>query len=274
MSYLVNAQSQPYMLLANNAAHTRNIDSNNKVALYVQNPASPGQKGARVTMVGEISKITDERELKECKEFYADRFPDQAEPLEDERFGKFFSMYKMSIKDIYYVAGFGVMTTWVTPEDFIKAQGDPLASFSPELIATWNKKKQQDFQTLAVAFFGAGLGLDEVDSPRVTFLDRFGFNFRFRFPRKGSSPSPDGKIAYDIREYRIGFRQQAMSKEEAQSAMFKILQEAWEKTQGYDDDWGENVLPYMILKRATDLWAPALPSAWRGTAIGSARLGA
>ena len=32
------------MLLANNAAHTRNLLASNKVSLYVQNPQSPGQK--------------------------------------------------------------------------------------------------------------------------------------------------------------------------------------------------------------------------------------
>jgi len=44
-----------------------------------------------------------------------------------------------------------------------------------------------------------------------------------------------------------------MSQEEAQSAMFKILQEAWEKNQGYDDPWGDSELPIMVLRRATDL---------------------
>eukprot|EP00960_Hanusia_phi_P061647 764898-Hanusia_phi.AAC.21 len=33
--------------------------ANPKTALYVQNPQSPGQKGARVTLVGEIEKISN-----------------------------------------------------------------------------------------------------------------------------------------------------------------------------------------------------------------------
>lgn len=57
MSYLLNDDGQPFMLLAKNAAHTRNIDGNPKVALYVQNPQNPGQKGARVTLVGEIQVL-------------------------------------------------------------------------------------------------------------------------------------------------------------------------------------------------------------------------
>ena len=64
--------------------------------------------------------------------------------------------------------------------------------------------------------------------------------------------------AMDIREYRVGFRQQAMSREEAQSSMFKMLQEAWEKNNGFDDDeWGETQSPPFILKRATDKKAGA-----------------
>ena len=38
-----------------------------------------------MTLVGEIVKITSPAELKDCKDFYADRFPDQA------FFGFFFS---------------------------------------------------------------------------------------------------------------------------------------------------------------------------------------
>lgn len=71
-----------------------------------------------------------------------------------------------------------------------------------------------------------------------------------------SSAARDGSPhnqSLDIREYRVGFRQQAMSREEAQSSMFKMLQEAWEKNNGFDDDeWGETQSPPFILKRATD----------------------
>jgi hypothetical protein len=192
VTYLLNESGEPYMLLANNAAHTRNLLNNPKVALYVQNPKSPGQKGARVTLVGEIQKITSAAELKDCKEFYADRFPDQAQPLEDERFERFFSMYKIQLKDIYYVSGFGVTTCWVAPAEFSKAEADPLAAFSQQLLDEWNANRQDDYQSLAHAFFGDDLDVDEVDSPRITFLDRFGFDFRFRFPRKDQTSKPDG----------------------------------------------------------------------------------
>ena len=255
VTYLLNDKGEPYMLLANNAAHTRNLLNNPKVALYVQNPKSPGQKGARVTLVGEIQKITSASELKDCKDFYADRFPDQAQPLEDERFERFFSMYKIVLKDIYYVSGFGVTTCWVAPGEFCKAEADPLAVFSQELLDDWNENRQEDYQSLAQAFFGDDLDVSQVDSPRITFLDRFGFDFRFRFPRKDQGgKSGSDKQTLDIREYRVGFRQQAMSREEAQSSMFKMLQEAWEKNNGFDDDeWGETQLPPFILKRATDM---------------------
>ena len=124
-----------------------------------------------------------------------------------------------------------------------------------------------------------------------------GFDFRFRFPRKDLKDLKDqapktesDKQALDIREYRVGFRQQvlsllallvqkykiltqaviqamsrqevqtyadvcwrmltsadvcrrmlqAMSREEVQSSMFKMLQEAWEKNNGFDDqEWGQ-----------------------------------
>jgi len=249
VSYLLNENGEPYMLLANNAVHSRNIGGNAKVALYVQNPATPGQKGARVTLVGEIERITDAAELKDCSEIYADRFPDLAQPLEDERFEKYFSMFKIRIKDIYYVSGFGVVTNWVSVDDYKKSEADPLAEFSSQLVDEWNKSRSADYQSLVRAFFGEELGLQEVESPRITFLDRFGFDFRFRFPTVGGDKMP----RYDTREYRVGFRSPAMSKEEAQSAMFKILQEAWEKNNGFSDPWGDDgASPPTVLKRGTD----------------------
>lgn len=251
VSYLLNDIGEPYMLLANNAVHSRNIGGNAKVALYVQNPVTPGQKGARVTLVGEIVKITDAQELKDCSEIYADRFPDLAQPLEDDRFEKYFSMFKIKIKDIYYVSGFGVVSNWVSVEDYRKAEADPLAEFSSQLVDEWNRARGADYQSLVQAFFGAELGLQQVESPRITFLDRFGFDFRFRFPT--SDRGADKTPRYDTREYRIGFRYPAMSKEEAQSAMFKILQEAWEKNNGFADPWSEDgASPPMVLKRGTD----------------------
>lgn len=271
VTYLLNEKGEPYMLLANNAAHTRNVLNNAKVALYVQNPKSPGQKGARVTLVGEIQKITSPVELKDCKEFYADRFPEQAQPLEDERFERFFSMYKILLKDIYYVSGFGVTTCWVKPEEFSKAAADPLAAFSQQLVDEWNDSRQDDYQSLAQAFFGEDLNVEQVDSPRITFLDRFGFDFRFRFPRKDQAkPKSDSdKQTLDIREYRVGFRQQAMSREEVQSSMFKMLQEAWEKNNGFEDeDWGETQVPPFILKRATDKKIEDPVAAGRPTTVG------
>uniref|UniRef100_A0A7S0YXK3 CREG-like beta-barrel domain-containing protein n=1 Tax=Hemiselmis tepida TaxID=464990 RepID=A0A7S0YXK3_9CRYP len=246
VSYLLNSEGVPVMLLANNAAHTRNIASNNRVALYAQNPESTGQKGARATLVGDIVKIEESAELQECKEAYAEMFPDQALPLQDERFEKFFSMYRIDVKDIYYVSGFGVMSTWVTPEEFLRAQADPLADFANDLIKEWNGSHEKDYASVAKAFFQEDLAFDTIEEPRITFVDRFGVNFRFKF----GIDAGDGKAQkYNFREYRIGFRVPAFNREEAQSAMFKVFQEAWEKNEGYlgpDEDESQRRL---LLKR-------------------------
>ena len=75
------------------------------------------------------------------------------QPLLDERYERFFSMYKLNVKDIYYVSGFGVMSTWVTPSDFMAAEADPLADFSSALIEGWNKNCQKEYHSVARAFF-------------------------------------------------------------------------------------------------------------------------
>uniref|UniRef100_A0A6T8ING1 CREG-like beta-barrel domain-containing protein n=1 Tax=Hemiselmis andersenii TaxID=464988 RepID=A0A6T8ING1_HEMAN len=237
VSYVLNSDGWPVMLLANNAAHTRNINSNNRVALYCQNQDSTGQKGARATLVGDIVKIEDQDELSKMRESYTEVFPDQALPLQDDRFEKFFSLYKIEVKDIYYVSGFGVMSTWVTPDEFLKAQADPLADFANDLVREWNENHAKDYVSVARAFFQEELGFDVVEEPRLTFVDRFGVNFRFKF----GIPTEDGQPQkYNFREYRIGFRVPAFNREEAQSAMFKVFQEAWEKNEGYlaDDEAG------------------------------------
>jgi len=245
VSYLLSPEGMPVMLLANNAAHSRNIASNNKVALYVQNPESTGQKGARATLVGEIEKIGPGEELEECKEAYADVFPDQAQPLLDERYERYFSMYKLNIKDIYYVSGFGVMSTWVTPPEYTAAEADPLAEFSSNLIEGWNKKCLKEYASVAKAFFMDEVG-GEISEPRITFVDRFGVNFRFKF----AIETPAGQAPkFDTREYRIAFRNQAVNREEAQSSMFKVFQEAWERNEGYADSEDSGSRLRLLLKR-------------------------
>eukprot|EP00871_Galdieria_phlegrea_P004666 jgi/Galph1/51/GphlegSOOS_G4873.1 len=113
VDYILDDLGRPIVLLAQNAAHMRNLRSSASCSLFCQPLASSGQSGCRVTLVGYMVKLpVDQIALK---------YPE-------------FAFYRMEILDIYFVGGYGVTATWVEPNEYISAEPDPLAFQSQELL--------------------------------------------------------------------------------------------------------------------------------------------
>ena len=71
----------------------------------------------RLTLMGSVTPISpDARGFNEVREAYLRSNPDAAQWIS---FGDF-QFYRLTLIDIYFVAGFGVMG-WVSPEDFAAA---------------------------------------------------------------------------------------------------------------------------------------------------------
>lgn len=217
VDYILDTEGRPIFLLASGAEHTKNIAKESRVSLYCQPPSSSGQGGCRVTLVGEIAKLP-ESDIHETEEEYIHVHSHASDAL---KFPDLFEFYRMSVKDVFYVGGFGVVAQWVDPKLYAEAEPDPLAFDAPSIVADLNATRREELKLLCEVF------LDQQDMSSCTMmgLDRLGFDLRIR--------SASGFI----REYRVAFREEVRNRFECQSALVKVFQEAWELKHGHADSW-------------------------------------
>jgi putative heme iron utilization protein len=159
-----------------------------------------------------------------------------------------FAFYRLVPAKIYFVGGFGVLATWVDPEDYVKANPDILATEAADICARINRDHAEDLQLTAQHLLGVAPGKpDAIERIRMTSVDRLGMDLRVT-AQQGTRRN---KLQTD--EFRIGFRIPVISVEDAKSEILKVFQEAWEK--GNDVSWGENEVPgesVPIMKIAAD----------------------
>ncbi|GJD08629.1 Glutamyl-tRNA reductase-binding protein, chloroplastic [Galdieria sulphuraria] len=218
VDYILDDFGRPIVLLAQNAAHMRNLRKSQKCSLFCQPVASSGQSGCRATLVGFMVKLPLEQ-VSEVMEAYIDTHPHAAIALKYPEF----SFYRMEVCDVYFVGGYGVAATWVDPKEYISSEPDPLAFQSQDLLKLMNSDHMEDL----LRFCNVFLHLKNIEQCEIVMVDRLGFDMRVQLSET------------DIREYRIGFREHVVTSLDAQSALVQAMQEAWELENGYEKLWSE-----------------------------------
>jgi putative heme iron utilization protein len=159
-----------------------------------------------------------------------------------------FAFYRLVPEKIYFVGGFGVLSTWVDPEDYVMANPDILATEAADICARINRDHAEDLRLTAEHLLEVAPGNpDAIERIRMTSVDRLGMDLRVT-AQQGTRRN---KLQTD--EFRIGFRIPVISVEDAKSEILKVFQEAWEKAN--DVSWGENEVPgesVPIMKIAAD----------------------
>lgn len=117
MPYAIDGLGSPIFLISQMATHTRNLNAEPRATLLVA--ASADSLGAaRISVMGDVAKIEGD-ELKNIAEAYLSRHP---ESKQWAGFGDF-GFYRMQVKDVYLIGGFGVMG-WISAEDYAAAIPD------------------------------------------------------------------------------------------------------------------------------------------------------
>lgn len=220
VDYVLCDDGRPAMLLATRAAHTLNLASDARAALFCQPTASAGQDGCRATLQGVVRNMTPEEE-EEIRERYLEQHAHAADVVNSPGL---FAFHVMDVNDVYYVGGFGVVAEWIDRNLFIDADPDPLAFDAPQIIQDINTKREQDLLRLCRVF----LGVDDVQRCQLMGLDRLGFDLRVR-----------GKDAV-YQEFRVAFRENVNNRFDVQSALVKTFQEAWERESGFSESWADD----------------------------------
>lgn len=118
VNYGLDPQGRPLLILSALAVHTGNLEADPRASLTIfedeaiENPL----ESARLTLMGEIRQLPDAEQQDAGRAAYLLKHPDAAAWA---NFGDF-SVYRMEIKDLYIVNGFGSMG-WVLAVDYAEA---------------------------------------------------------------------------------------------------------------------------------------------------------
>ena len=204
MPFGLDDRGRPLLLISNMAMHTQNLKADPRAALLVmQDPGAVDLLGAaRVTLIGEAKPLAAD-DLTPARELYLKAYPNAKYWVDYDDFG----FYRMGVKDVYFVVGFGIMG-WVSAVDYGKAEADPLADSAEGIITHMNQDHVDALAKLAKVH----AAIDASDA-RMTAVDRLGFHVRLT-------------TAEGMRGARIGFTREVRNNKQVREMFVEMVEEA------------------------------------------------
>ena len=204
MPYGLDEHGRPIFLISTMAMHTQNLQADPRSSLLVtQDDAGSDPLGAsRVTLIGNVLPIP-EAEVADARQLYLARYASSTYWVDFEDF----SFYRMSVVDIYYVGGFGVMG-WVSASEYGRSKPDPLADSMAEITQHMNTDHKDTLVLLARKFARI-----EAQEATMIAVDRLGFRLRVK--------TDDG-----VRGARIAFLREVSNPAETRKVLVEMVQQA------------------------------------------------
>jgi putative heme iron utilization protein len=202
--YGVDPAGNPTLLISRLAVHTQNLLADPRASLLVTQPGwdEDPLAGARTTLVGRVGLVGD-AERAAVREDYLSRHENARYWVD---FGDF-AFYRLTVEDLYYVAGFGAMG-WVEADAYRAAQPDPLADAAAGIIAHMNAD-----HTDAMVLYCRAFSKLEADAATMTGIDRMGMRIR-------------AKVGDRLQGVRINFPQDVRTAMEARKVLVAMVQQA------------------------------------------------
>ncbi len=177
VSYAVTEGGDPIFLLSDLAEHVQNLNADGRASLLAtdslqsEDPLADG----RVSVMGDMARLEgDDRE--KARETFLEAHP------EASIYANFkdFNFYQLKVSHVRYIGGFGRMS-WVSIEDWRKAQPDPLWKSSAGIIEHMN-----DDHDDALLLYAKHQGeTPEATSARMVAVDQHGFDMTVEIEGKG-----------------------------------------------------------------------------------------
>ncbi len=204
MPFGLDGEGRPLFLISQMAMHTQNLQGDPRAALLVmRDPGASDVLGdARVTLMGEATVIGDE-EVPDARERYLKAYPNAKYWVDYDDF----AFYRMTVADVYFVGGFGVMG-WVAAEDFVGAEPDPLAEAADGIIRHMNEDHADAMILLAKVHADI-----EAEEAQMTAVDRLGFHARL-------------KTAEGMRGTRIAFSREVRTTQQTREVLVEMVKTA------------------------------------------------
>ena len=203
--YALSCRGEPILLLAGIAQHTRNVATDPRSSLFVQDrgAAIDPQASARATVLGRVRRAEPD-ELEDVRARYLARHP-QAESYFAQHD---FDLYLHTVDEVRFIGGFGIVG-WIPGRAvLLDPADDPLAPDVGALLRHVNDDHAEALALLCRARGRAG------DSARMVGLDAYGFDVqgpdagRLRFDFGAPAATPD-----EVRERFIAIARSERSRQ-------------------------------------------------------------
>lgn len=204
MPYALDAEGRPLFLISNMAMHTQNLKADPRASLFVTQAATDGDPlgAARTTLIGTAEAVPQD-ELAAAREVYLAAHETSKYWVDFADFG----FFRLSVVDVYYVGGFGMMG-WVEAGDYVTAEPDPLAKAAAGILSHMNADHVAAMILLAQTHSGI-----EATEAMMTAVDRLGFSLRL-------------KTAEGMKGTRINFTREVKSAEETRTVLVEMVRGA------------------------------------------------
>ena len=192
----------PVFLVSHLATNTKNLEVDPRASLLIaEDETEDPLANARVTLVGECSRLADAAQAREAflavhpaASYYVD-FSD-------------FGFFELSVDAVRYIGGYGRMS-WVELDGWSGASPDPIANDARAIIDHMNGDHAEALALYARAFTAAR----QVKSVTMTAVDRYGFELGVH---TDDGPQPA----------RLAFESEITSATEARQALVALVKKA------------------------------------------------
>ena len=204
MPYGLDARGRPIFLISTMAMHTQNILGEPRASLLISEATGPDDAlgAGRITLMGRVTVVGGE-DRAALRELYLARYENAKYWVDYEDF----AFYVMDVVDAYFVGGFGVMG-WVSAEEYLAAQPDPLAESAGRIISHMNEDHVESMVLLAKRHAGI-----EATKAQMTAVDRLGFHLSLT-------------TAEGMKGGRIAFSREVRTAQQAREVLVEMVKEA------------------------------------------------
>ncbi|MEM7275838.1 MAG: DUF2470 domain-containing protein [Actinomycetota bacterium] len=203
VSYAVDEQGCPVVLVSDMAEHTVNARKDGRASLLVAAAPAGGDplSAARCTLVGHMQLLEDPGPIRDR---YLERHPYASYYVDFTDFG----FWRLDVERCRFVGGFGHMS-WVTPGDYRQADVDPVADDAPGVVEHMN----DDHADANLLYVQRLAGLADATEATLAGVDRYGLTLQ--------AATPAGP-----RMARVAFPSPLTSTEEIRPAVIDLLDRA------------------------------------------------
>ena len=206
-TYAIDDAGRPIVFVSTMAEHTRNAAADPRASLIVTEGFPEGSDplaAGRVTLIGDLLEVGgDERPA--VRDRYLGANPASGYYID---FGDF-SFWRLEVHSVRYVGGYGRMS-WVTAEDYARAEADPLAGEpAVGILEHMNADHAESLVVMARVLGGRRDATEAV----MAAVDRYGFDVVVG--------GPAGRAAL-----RLGFDEPVASAAAVRPAMIRLVERA------------------------------------------------